>query len=108
MRSFEDKVTLAIANNRSILRLTAGRKLFKIEKPAINSGFLLSTPERTRTPNLLVRSQTLYPIELQAHIYSMNRILKVFLFLNLILDIGKKSIYYLINRAFFVSIYEGV
>ena len=72
------------------------------------AGFSLSTPERTRTPNLLVRSQTLYPIELQAHIYSMNRILKVFVFINLILDIGKKSIYYLINRAFFVSIYDGV
>jgi hypothetical protein len=38
----------------------------------------------------------------------MNRILKVFVFINLILDIGKKSIYYLINRAFFVSIYDGV
>ena len=28
--------------------------------------------------------------------------------LNLILEICKKSIYYLINRAFFVSIYDGV
>ena len=35
-----------------------------------NNGFLYSTPERTRTPNLLVRSQTLYPIELQAHIFT--------------------------------------
>ena len=26
-----------------------------------------STPGRIRTPNLLVRSQTLYPIELRAH-----------------------------------------
>ncbi len=25
-------------------------------------------PERSRTPNLLIRSQTLYPIELRAHI----------------------------------------
>ncbi len=24
-------------------------------------------PERSRTPNLLIRSQTLYPIELRAH-----------------------------------------
>ena len=28
----------------------------------------MSTPGRTRTLNLLVRSQTLYPIELRAHI----------------------------------------
>ena len=30
----------------------------------------LSTPERTRTPSLLVRSQTLYPIELRVHIFA--------------------------------------
>ena len=29
-------------------------------------------PGGTRTPNLLVRSQTLYPIELQAHIFSLS------------------------------------
>ena len=27
-------------------------------------------PERSRTPNLLIRSQTLYPIELRAHVIS--------------------------------------
>ena len=27
------------------------------------------TPGRIRTPNLLVRSQTLYPVELRAHDY---------------------------------------
>ena len=27
-------------------------------------------PERSRTPNLLIRSQTLYPIELRALIYN--------------------------------------
>ena len=28
---------------------------------------LYGAPERSRTPNLLIRSQTLYPIELRAH-----------------------------------------
>ena len=28
---------------------------------------LIKAPERSRTPNLLIRSQTLYPIELRAH-----------------------------------------
>ena len=27
----------------------------------------IRTPERSRTPNLLVRSQTLYPVELRVH-----------------------------------------
>src|SRR5699024_12564587 len=31
------------------------------------SYFPKSAPERSRTPNLLIRSQTLYPIELRAH-----------------------------------------
>ena len=34
-----------------------------IEKTTVKSG----TPEGTRTPNLLIRSQTLYPIELRVH-----------------------------------------
>ena len=29
--------------------------------------FKTGAPERSRTPNLLIRSQTLYPIELRAH-----------------------------------------
>ena len=29
--------------------------------------FYYGAPERSRTPNLLIRSQTLYPIELRAH-----------------------------------------
>ncbi|GEM_PF-4978543 len=28
-----------------------------------------STPGKIRTPNLLIRSQTLYPVELRAHIF---------------------------------------
>ena len=31
------------------------------------SGFLLGTPEGTRTPNIQNRNLTLYPIELRAH-----------------------------------------
>ncbi len=30
----------------------------------------IGAPERSRTPNLLIRSQTLYPIELRALIYN--------------------------------------
>src|SRR5699024_1064602 len=29
----------------------------------------ISAPERSRTPNLLIRSQALYPIELRAHLW---------------------------------------
>ena len=32
-----------------------------------NASVYNGTPEGSRTPNLLVRSQTLYPIELRAH-----------------------------------------
>ncbi len=38
-------------------------------KPLVAYG-LSSTPGETRTPNLLIRSQTLYPIELRAHVVS--------------------------------------
>ena len=70
MQFFERKVGPETARNRSKLRPAYERKLFKLKKPAIFwRAFSLSTPERTRTPNLLVRSQTLYPIELQAHAY---------------------------------------
>ena len=30
-------------------------------------------PKRSRTPNLLIRSQTLYPVELWAHVHIMPR-----------------------------------
>ncbi len=30
--------------------------------------FRIDAPKRSRTPNLLIRSQTLYPVELWAHI----------------------------------------
>ncbi len=35
----------------------------------ISKYYLNGAPERSRTPNLLIRSQTLYPIELRAPIY---------------------------------------
>ena len=34
--------------------------------------FYNGAPERSRTPNLLIRSQTLYPIELRALIKRLN------------------------------------
>jgi hypothetical protein len=42
----------------------------KPKNPAGMLGFCVNgdTPEGTRTPDLLVRNQTLYPTELQAHI----------------------------------------
>lgn len=36
-------------------------------KKSLLSDFFLGTPEGIRTPDLLVRSQTLYPTELPAH-----------------------------------------
>ena len=37
--------------------------------------YINGAPERSRTPNLLIRSQTLYPIELRALIYIITKIL---------------------------------
>ena len=47
----------------------------KSKKKAWNrevSGFLGGTPKGTRTPDLLIRSQSLYPTELSAHNASLN------------------------------------
>ncbi len=41
------------------------------------TGGLKCTPGRTRIPNLLVRSQTLYPIELRAHAFKLKQPAKV-------------------------------
>ncbi len=38
-----------------------------LRKALVVSQLSTGTPEGTRTPNLLIRSQTLYPIELRAH-----------------------------------------
>ncbi len=35
----------------------------------LKENVLIGAPERSRTPNLLIRSQTLYPIELRAHVF---------------------------------------
>ena len=44
-------------------------KSFRINKKKIrNILFRIDAPKRSRTPNLLIRSQTLYPVELWAHI----------------------------------------
>ena len=37
----------------------------KINRPRVRRGLIPSTGERSRTPNLLIRSQVLYPIELR-------------------------------------------
>ena len=42
----------------------------KTAPPAGGAVITDGTPRRIRTPNLLVRSQTLYPVELWAHLYS--------------------------------------
>lgn len=42
----------------------------KAPKPLQIKGFGTGTPEGIRTPDLLVRSQTLYPAELPAHMQS--------------------------------------
>ena len=47
----------SVARHSTYTKTPASRK-----KP----GIIISTPERTRTPNLLVRSQTLCPVELRA------------------------------------------
>ena len=38
------------------------------------SAFFLGVPGRIRTPDLLIRSQTLYPAELRAHVEFLNAI----------------------------------
>ena len=40
-----------------------------MKKTPCGAGGFVSTPGRTRIPNLLIRSQTLYPIELRAHVW---------------------------------------
>ena len=47
--------------------------LYQVEPLPDNSGAL----EGIRTPDLLVRSQTLYPTELRAHVKLTNYILKI-------------------------------
>ena len=44
--------------------LVPNQVLYQAELLPVNNG----APERSRTPNLLIRSQTLYPIELRAHL----------------------------------------
>ena len=63
-------------------------------KPSNINGFkdfICGTPEGTRTPDLLVRSQSLYPAELLAHV-SLNIISQKKEFVNVI---SKKNIFFL-------------
>ena len=53
-------------------------------------GVFLGAPEGTRTPDLLIRSQALYPAELRAHIAVRQRIELYLLFPNLSIGKAKK------------------
>ena len=47
------------------------QKMAKKQPIFIENGLFFGTPEGTRTPDLLVRSQSLYPAELPAHTFLM-------------------------------------
>ena len=62
-------IIIAISNFR--LRKNTEQKSETITESGEWFGLLLfGTPERIRIPDLLVRSQTLYPAELQAHLHA--------------------------------------
>ena len=46
------------------------------KKDRIPEGIRSGTPEGTRTPDLLIRSQSLYPTELPAHFVPLSRALR--------------------------------
>ena len=50
--------------------------LRKIKKERTPEGVRSGTPEGTRTPDLLIRSQSLYPTELPAHFLPLSRALR--------------------------------
>ena len=63
------KMTFAISKNLLIEKRFS--KPAKVLKTALSSHFLairFGAPQRIRIPDLLIRSQTLYPAELAAHI----------------------------------------
>ena len=64
-----------------------------------NGHLLFGTPKGTRTPDLLIRSQSLYPTELSAHVAFLKR-------LDTISYIFKKSKYFFQkNQNFFVFLF---
>ena len=66
------KMTFAISKNLLIEKRFS--KPAKVLKTALSSHFLaiqFGAPEGIRTPDLLVRSQSLYPTELQAQILNL-------------------------------------
>jgi hypothetical protein len=48
-------------------------------------------PGKTRTCDLLIRSQTLYPAELRAHIFSVNKLQRQTVFRNPIFDVNLQT-----------------
>ncbi len=57
---------LYFQNKKRISSSTSWKFIIKINNSNLKTN---GAPERSRTPNLLIRSQTLYPIELRALIY---------------------------------------
>ena len=66
---FEHQVLLSSRFGRSPTLLVEGGIRLTLERWEFRA--LKNTPRRSRTPNLLIRSQTLYPIELWAHFKSV-------------------------------------
>ncbi len=55
------------------MRIELTTSAWKAEVLPLNyTRICIGAPERSRTPNLLIRSQTLYPIELRALIRRLN------------------------------------
>ena len=52
------------------------QKMLENKKDRIPEGIRSGTPEGTRTPDLLIRSQSLYPTELPAHFVPLSRALR--------------------------------
>ena len=58
-------VSYNVENNARVVKRNSE---YKTKKATYHSVSCLGAPEETRTPDLLIRSQTLYPAELPAHI----------------------------------------
>ena len=60
-------VSYNVENNARVVKRNSE---YKTKKATYHSVSCLGAPEETRTPDLLIRSQTLYPAELPAHMRS--------------------------------------
>ena len=56
-----------LTQNRKIVIPKIALKVRKKPRIVLILGFFTGTPKGTRTPDLLIRSQSLYPTELSAH-----------------------------------------